>query len=174
MDFLKNIDPLVYVYLGVASFMLPAVVGMATRLTAFYVHNHQPTIREEAYQVLEEEKTELGINSKVGIQISEDDELKRRTHIQAIARHNNEGPVIITNRSDLTRILIRHELYHIARDGGRDEAGNTLEESIYILEREVRNLPSRPLFALMVDWRQWKQAYSEFRADVYALAGLRL
>jgi len=119
---------------------------------------------EEAYGVLNEEKSKIGIEDKVALVINDEDKLKK-INIGGFCGRNDEGYVIGADMSNLSRFLIRHELYHIFRDGC-PKFRPTIERFVedYTREVSIRNLASNLKFYY----------FQEQRANIYALTGLKL
>ncbi len=121
---------------------------------------------EAAYVVLNEEKSKLGIKDKIVLQVSEDNKLKK-VGVEGFCGRGNEGYVVGANMSELNRILIRHELYHLFRDGCdkfRPTIDDFLKETIEAKkDLHIRNIiPNLKYYYL-----------EEPRANLYAWTGLR-
>lgn len=124
---------------------------------------------EEAYNILEEEKANLGIRDKFILQISEGDEL-HRIGARGFCGVNEDGYVIGSNKSDLSRLLLRHELYHYFRAGGcAYKVGKTIEDSIQIKGAARENLPIWHIGPKLIFYY-----VDEPRAVIYSITGLKL
>ena len=123
---------------------------------------------EEAHEVLGEEKSKLGIEDKVAIIINDEDKLKK-IKIGGFCGRNDEGYVIGADMSNLSRFLLKHELYHLFRDGCpkfRPTIEHFVEDAKIKAngESSIRNLAPNLKFYY----------FEEPRANIYALTGLRL
>jgi len=125
--------------LGLAVSTLPALYPFWVKAPASFVKVVWPNIesREEADRILEEEKRALGIGEDVSLRIYEDDGL-RETGVLGYSALDpkGEGYVIGVNRSDLDRLLLRHELYHIHKGDVTASAGRSKEEDLELLKRK--------------------------------------
>ncbi|MBI4452108.1 hypothetical protein HY637_01645 [Candidatus Woesearchaeota archaeon] len=141
----------------------------------------------EARMFLIEDKVRLGIRDNVTLIIGENDEL-RKYDADGVCGSNNEGAVIVINRSDLTRFAIAHEMrhYHLERCLQRfstiQEATRSIEDLHSIVERETAEILSKSATTAL--WHLVKLTPSiylnldrhylgEIRANAYAKSTLK-
>ena len=138
------------------------------------IHRNQPKITslEEAYKVLEEEKEKLEIQDNISLVVDEDNKL-RKYRVGATCRKNDYGTVIIANKLDLKRILLRHEIYHHFQKACNLKGGANIEEAIRLFEEEKKNFENRPFIDFLLRKDTWKYLYFEAASNTYALTGLK-
>ncbi|MBI3026586.1 hypothetical protein HYY70_00590 [Candidatus Woesearchaeota archaeon] len=122
---------------------------------------------EEAIRILNEEKSKLGIEVKVALAMDQEDKFKE-INIGAFCGRNEEGYFIGIGKPSLSRFVIRHELYHLFRDGCKGFAP-TID---YVVEK-VREEERNPRIMDLVPFIKRKYLI-EPRANIYALTGLKL
>ena len=91
-------------------------------------------------QIIKEESKKLGLDAKFELRIYENDELSS-INVNGYSGKNRDGGFVIgSNKSNLDRILIRHELYHIARGDLKDDesayAGKSKTEDMKLLTQQ--------------------------------------
>ena len=120
---------------------------------------------QEAQKIIDEEKIKLGINNPVELRIYDKGELREIHSAGYCAKNtNSDGFVIGANKRDLTRILIRHELYHLKRDiAVIAESKSTKQEDIRFLKKQDEDGFNPKYFYLM-----------EPRANLYSISGIKL
>lgn len=124
--------------------------------------------RQEAYQILKEEKSRLGIQKSIDLRIYDNNEL-REVYIKGYSGVSFDGEdfVIGANIGDLDRILLRHELYHIQRGDCTKKVGETKQNDLdyfrMLREKNPNSLGHPKYFYLQ-----------EPRADIYSVTGIRL
>ena len=122
--------------------------------------------RQEAYQILEEEKQKLGILKLVDLRIYDNNELKE-VYIKGYSgiSQDGDGFTIGANISDLDRILLRHELYHIYRGDWTRRVGNSKEDDLgYFMPRKENPSLGHPKYFYLM----------EPRANIYSVTGIKL
>ena len=139
---------------------------------ALYIHRNQPTITSlaEGNQVIEEERKKFGIESKISLQVSQENKLGKYD-AYGLCHSNRDGIVLIINRSDLKRGVIKHEMHHAYQNGCKEQAGEDIEESIRIHEQSLRRKQIKPMMHIL--WEEWKNTYSETMAFTYEVTGLK-
>ena len=118
---------------------------------------------EEAQRVLAEEKAKLGIKSNVALQIGHYSMFWNKSY-GGFCGSNDQGFVIVTYESNLNRILLRHELEHVADGECLPRLGATIDDTITMVK------VAKP--RAIGDGIKFKYT-KELKADIYALTGLR-
>lgn len=125
--------------------------------------------QQEAYQILGEEKNKLGMRDSIDLRIYENNEL-REFGVQGYAgKLSKENSLIIgVNRRDLSRILLRHELYHLHKEEIKplEDPNDETKEGALNYYRKLRKgnklLGTPKHFFLM-----------EPRANIYSITGIK-
>lgn len=162
MKFKKLIGKIAKLCLIVTSPMWPLWIAAPTELIETLYPNVKTT--QEAHKILEQEKKKLGMTDQVRLRIYEKDEL-RELYINGYSgkKHDGSGFIIASNMSDLDRILIRHELYHIHKDKV-GHAFETKQADLDYKKSSKRSLGYVSKYFYML----------EPRANIYSVTGIRL
>ena len=145
----------------------------ATIAIGTYVNNRSPKINsEEAYKIVEQEGTKLAIKSRVAVQISRDDAL-RKFYRKALCGTNKEGKVIAVNASDLTEFLIRRELYNVSKGWCEARLGSSIDDTVRYTPRLIEMEKMKPFYIHAVDYLDHFYRKEQL-ATIYALTGLKL
>ncbi|MFA6460801.1 MAG: hypothetical protein WCV90_00910 [Candidatus Woesearchaeota archaeon] len=155
----------------IAEWMIRAVLiinPLTIQCSAKAVDYFSPIITQiEAEHVLTEEKEKLGMKLPVVFQLGELPEGYRA--FCGIHPDKEEG-IIVANPTDISRILIRHELYHLAekhyQPGKAGKVGRNIEDTLGLFKKGGY-LPNP-------DWTQKLILYYEPAAYLYSITGIRL
>lgn len=151
------------------SLTYPLIVNTATKPIRYLWPNAKNST--EVREIIEEEKRKLGLTQSIELRIYEKDELKRFDVGGYIGKNpNGEGLILGANASKLDRILIRHELYHVANGDLSEELfelGETKKEDMENIRLFREGKTARPNQVLNYWFNQ------EPSADIYSITGFR-